>query len=108
MLLESHKDFVHFDKNEIQVFNVTIFEFLDIKAAPEKTVELKRELGLLSATNLIISTTIGSGIFVTPGSVLYYSGSVGLSLVIWAFCGLTSILGRENKQYFHIAYIPFL
>ncbi|BET02451.1 amino acid transporter [Nesidiocoris tenuis] len=56
-------------------------------------VMLKRELGLFSAVGLIVSVMIGSGIFVSPASVLEKSGSVGLCLIVWASCGLISYLG---------------
>lgn len=56
-------------------------------------VNLKRRLGLFSAVSLIISVMIGSGIFVSPSSALKRSGSVGLSLVVWASCGGISLLG---------------
>ncbi|XP_058462091.1 b(0,+)-type amino acid transporter 1-like [Malaya genurostris] len=62
--------------------------------APEtKTGGLKREMGLMSAINVIISVMIGSGIFVSPTAALRYSGSVGFCLVIWAVCGVISLLG---------------
>lgn len=60
----------------------------------DNVVELKRELNLLSACNLIISSIIGTGIFVSPSSILAYTGSVGLSLVIWIISGVLSLLGR--------------
>ncbi|RZF34113.1 hypothetical protein LSTR_LSTR010961 [Laodelphax striatellus] len=56
-------------------------------------VELQRELGLFSAVSLEIDNMIGSGIFVSPSTALQNTGSVGLSLVIWAVCGLISLLG---------------
>ncbi|KAH1002920.1 hypothetical protein HUJ04_008945 [Dendroctonus ponderosae] len=56
-------------------------------------VGLKRELGLFSAINLILAVMIGSGIFVSPASALKYSGSVGMCLVVWAICGVISLLG---------------
>lgn len=54
---------------------------------------LKRGIGLLAAVNIIISVMIGSGIFVSPTAALKYSGSVGFCLVIWASCGVVSLLG---------------
>lgn len=45
--------------------------------------EAKRQIGVGSATLLILNRIIGTGIFATPGSILALSGSVGLSLIIW-------------------------
>uniref|UniRef100_A0A2S2Q744 B(0,+)-type amino acid transporter 1 n=1 Tax=Sipha flava TaxID=143950 RepID=A0A2S2Q744_9HEMI len=59
----------------------------------EKNVKLRRELGLFSATCLIISVMLGSGIFVSPANALKNTGSVGMCLVIWMSCGLLSLLG---------------
>ncbi|XP_025418600.1 b(0,+)-type amino acid transporter 1-like isoform X2 [Sipha flava] len=56
-------------------------------------VKLQRELGLFSAVCLIINSTLGSGIFVSAGSALKNTGSVGMCLVIWVACGLLSLLG---------------
>ncbi|XP_072000245.1 b(0,+)-type amino acid transporter 1-like [Engystomops pustulosus] len=56
-------------------------------------IHLKRELGLISAVSMIAGTMIGSGIFMSPQWVLYYMGSPGASLCIWAACGLLAMLG---------------
>lgn len=56
-------------------------------------IHLKRELGLISAVSMITGTMIGSGIFMSPQWVLYYMGSPGASLLIWAACGLLAMLG---------------
>ncbi len=49
----------------------------------ERAREEKRQIGVLSATMLIVNRVIGTGIFATPGTILALSGSVGLSLFIW-------------------------
>ncbi|CAL8072635.1 unnamed protein product [Calicophoron daubneyi] len=57
-------------------------------------VVLKRELSLVNGVTMVVGIIIGSGIFITPKSVLEYSGSsVGISLVIWIVCGLISLIG---------------
>ncbi|XP_055719446.1 b(0,+)-type amino acid transporter 1-like isoform X2 [Salvelinus fontinalis] len=56
-------------------------------------IQLKRELGLVSAVSLVAGTMIGSGIFMSPQFVLSYIGSPGASLIIWALSGLVVMLG---------------
>uniref|UniRef100_H3D1F2 Si:ch73-352p4.8 n=1 Tax=Tetraodon nigroviridis TaxID=99883 RepID=H3D1F2_TETNG len=56
-------------------------------------VHLRREIGPLPAVALIIGTVVGSGIFIAPKGVLVNSGSVGLSLLVWALCGVLSLFG---------------
>ena len=59
---------------------------------PEKlitqTVELKKEISLFRGIAMLIGSVIGSGIFVTPVSILRHTGSVGLSLVVWTLAGV--------------------
>ncbi|XP_014826579.1 PREDICTED: cystine/glutamate transporter-like isoform X1 [Poecilia mexicana] len=59
----------------------------------EEAVRLRREIGLLPAVSFIIGTVVGSGIFIAPKGVLMNSGSVGLSLLVWALCGILSLFG---------------
>ncbi|KAM3624936.1 uncharacterized protein V6R79_003972 [Siganus canaliculatus] len=59
----------------------------------EKATVLHKEVGLLSGVCLIVGTMIGSGIFISPKSVLLYSGAVGPCLIIWAACGLLATMG---------------
>ncbi|XP_072311275.1 cystine/glutamate transporter [Eucyclogobius newberryi] len=59
----------------------------------ENAVQLHRQIGLLPAVCFIIGTVVGSGIFIAPKGVLMNSGTVGLSLVVWALCGVLSLFG---------------
>ncbi|XP_041716953.1 cystine/glutamate transporter-like [Coregonus clupeaformis] len=59
----------------------------------DKVIHLRRTIGLLPAISFIIGTVVGSGIFIAPKGVLMNSGSVGLSLVVWALCGVLSTFG---------------
>ncbi|KAK3875262.1 hypothetical protein Pcinc_019861 [Petrolisthes cinctipes] len=59
----------------------------------QQRVRLRKELGLVNCVGLIVGNTIGSGIFFTPRAVLHYTGSVGMSLVVWMVSGAMSIVG---------------
>lgn len=52
------------------------------------------QVGLLSGICLIVGTMIGSGIFISPKSVLEGTGAVGPSLCVWAACGVLATLGQ--------------
>ncbi|XP_063596597.1 Y+L amino acid transporter 2-like [Penaeus indicus] len=62
-------------------------------SSDDSCVRLKKELGLLDSVGLIMGNIIGSGIFMSPRGVLEYSGSVGMSLVIWVASGFVSMVG---------------
>lgn len=59
----------------------------------DDVVGMKRELSLLDSVILVIGITSGSAIFISANGVLQYSGSVGLSLLVWAISGVISLVG---------------
>ena len=54
---------------------------------------LKKNVTLANGIGLIVGSIIGSGIFISPTSVLTNTGSIGLSLIVWFLCGAISFLG---------------
>ncbi|XP_020671622.3 B(0,+)-type amino acid transporter 1 [Pogona vitticeps] len=58
-----------------------------------KSMNLQKEMGLISGICLIVGTVIGSGIFISPKAVLANVGAIGPSLIIWAACGVVATLG---------------
>ena len=59
----------------------------------ETTLELKRQLGLVTAIFIIIADVIGTGIFVTTGSVLGMTGNAFIVLLLWGIGGIVAITG---------------
>ena len=58
-----------------------------------ETTELRRQLGLLDSTCIVIGTTIGVGIFLVPGSIARELGSPLLILATWVITGIISLFG---------------
>ena len=61
----------------------------DIRA----TGGLKKSVSLVNGVGLIVGSIIGSGIFISPKSVLENTNSIGLFLVVWFLCGVISFIG---------------
>uniref|UniRef100_A0A2P2IBE4 Large neutral amino acids transporter small subunit 1-like n=1 Tax=Hirondellea gigas TaxID=1518452 RepID=A0A2P2IBE4_9CRUS len=56
-------------------------------------IQMQQTLTLRNGVGIIVGIIIGSGIFVSPAGVLRYSGSVGMSLVVWGISGALSMVG---------------
>ena len=56
-------------------------------------LELRRELGLWTATAIVIGTTIGSAIFIVPKTMILTMGSPALVFAVWLVGGLLSLFG---------------
>ena len=54
---------------------------------------LKKELTLFSGVAYVVGGIIGSGIFITPRTILCRTGSFGLSLVVWVIGGMMAMAG---------------
>ena len=86
------------------------------KCQDKEAVGLKKEINLLHGTSLMAGIMIGSGIFISPVSITYHCGSIGLSLVIWAVSGLLTLgmalsyselgimLGKSGAEYSYFRY----
>jgi APA family basic amino acid/polyamine antiporter len=54
---------------------------------------LKKDLGLIPASALVIGMVIGSGVFFKPHAVFTATGAPGLGLIAWVLGGIISIAG---------------
>ncbi|KAJ2506414.1 hypothetical protein GGI11_006677 [Coemansia sp. RSA 2049] len=54
---------------------------------------LRKEIGLLSASSIIVGQVVGSGIFSTPASVALLCGTPSMALILWALSGVFSLGG---------------
>jgi APA family basic amino acid/polyamine antiporter len=59
---------------------------------PQQHQDFKRTIGLSTATALIITTIIGSGIFMRPAEMAALLGSPVLIFAVWIIAGLFTML----------------
>ncbi|RMX58061.1 hypothetical protein pdam_00013419 [Pocillopora damicornis] len=59
----------------------------------KRAVCLQKQIGLMGSVSLIVGTMIGSGIFASASGVFINAGSPGLTLIVWAGCGVIAMLG---------------
>lgn len=60
--------------------------------SPKPNVQgVQRTLTLLDGVTMIVGVMIGSGIFISPASVLVNSGSAGFSLIVWGIGGVIAL-----------------
>lgn len=57
---------------------------------------LKRELGLLDGTMLVIGSMIGSGIFIVSAGMVQNMGSAGWLILIWLLSGIMTIIAAVS------------
>lgn len=81
-------------------FSTKVKSLLKLKEKPKDTDihgegqnKLKKELTYISGVAYIIGSTIGSGIFITPSTILCRTGSFGLSMIMWVIGGMIAIAG---------------
>ena len=55
--------------------------------------QLQKSLGCFDIFVYVVSTTIGAGIYVSPGLVARYTNNMGTSLIIWTISGIICLLG---------------
>ena len=57
------------------------------------SAQLRKELGLFSLVMIAIGSTIGSGIFASPGDIAKEIPDPGLILAVWVLGGLVALSG---------------
>ncbi|KAK4679769.1 hypothetical protein QC764_207030 [Podospora pseudoanserina] len=62
-----------------------------------------RKIGVTGAVFLILNKMIGTGIFSTPSSIFASTGSVGISILLWAVAGLLTLSGLSVYLEFGLA-----
>ncbi|KAL7673185.1 hypothetical protein ACOME3_008053 [Neoechinorhynchus agilis] len=61
----------------------------------KEPIQMEKTMGVWHGVSVIVSSMIGSGIFVAAGSVLQSAGSVGMTLIVWAIAALLIFCGSR-------------
>ena len=64
--------------------------------AEKSSGELRRELGLLSSTMIVVGSMVGSGIFIVSADIARTVGSAGYLLLVWVFTGVLTLIAAFN------------
>ncbi len=59
----------------------------------QKPPSLERVLSLLDATMINVGGVVGSGIFMVPATVAFFTGSTSLFFLVWILGGIVSLFG---------------
>ena len=81
------------DMQDVELYEGKQPSVVTSPAKSDSGVNLKKNVTVINGVGLIVGSIIGSGIFVSPEGVLKWTGSIGLSLLVWVACGLISLLG---------------
>lgn len=57
----------------------------------QKDVQMKKSISLFHCVSIMFSVTGHVSVFIAPSAVLTYTGSVGLSLIMWVIGGLINL-----------------
>src|ERR1700733_8552862 len=68
------------------------------------TSMLPRELGLMDAVAIVVGTTVGSAIFLVPGSIAKQLSSPLMVVLVWLIGGILSLCGALSLAELGIRY----
>lgn len=80
------------EPNEVQNAKDTIASSStksDLK--PSDDIAMKKSINLFHATGIMIAVTGSASVFISPSFIVGYSGSVGMSLIMWLVGGLINL-----------------